>query len=26
SSRLSCQLNVTSSIETLVVRIPDRQS
>ncbi len=25
SSRLSCQLNVTSHIETLVVRIPDRQ-
>ena len=26
SSRLSCQLNVTGDIETLVVRIPDRQS
>ncbi|MBR0706946.1 2Fe-2S iron-sulfur cluster-binding protein [Bradyrhizobium liaoningense] len=25
SSRLSCQLNVTGNIETLVVRIPDRQ-
>lgn len=26
SSRLSCQLSVTSDIETLVIRIPDRQS
>jgi 2Fe-2S ferredoxin len=26
SSRLSCQLNVTSNIETLVIRVPDRQS
>lgn len=26
SSRLSCQINVAGNIETLVVRIPDRQS
>lgn len=26
SSRLSCQLNIPGNIETLVVRIPDRQT